>query len=43
MEIVYRFKVRFGFDLCEKEEQVACHVSALALAMIDEARRDAEM
>ena len=28
-------------DLCEREEQVVCHVSALA--MTDEARREAEM
>ena len=32
----------FGFDLGEKE-QVGCHVSALALAMTDEARREEEM
>ena len=32
-----------GLDLCKKEEQVACHVSALASAMTDEARREAEM
>ena len=37
---VYRFRVRFGR---EREEQVVCHVSALALAMTDEARREAEM
>ena len=30
----------FGFDLGEREEQVVCHASALALAMTDEARRD---
>ena len=36
---VQRFGVRFG-----REEQVACHASALALAMTDdEARREAEM
>ena len=29
-------------DLSEKE-QVTCHTSALALAMTDEARREAEM
>ena len=33
----------FGFDLGEKEVQVVCHGSALALAMTDEARREAEM
>ena len=27
----------------KREEQVACHASALALAMTDEARREAEM
>ena len=27
----------------EREEQVVCHASALALAMTDEARREAEM
>ena len=32
-----------GLDLGEREKQVACHVSALALAMTDEARREAEM
>ena len=31
------------FDLGEREEQVVCHASALALAMTDEARREAEM
>ena len=31
-----------GLDLGEKE-QVVCHVSALALAMTDEVRREAEM
>ena len=30
-------------DLGEREEQVVCHVSALALSMTDEARREAEM
>ena len=30
-------------DLGEREEQVVCHASALALAMTDEARREAEM
>ena len=30
-------------DLNEREEQVVCHASVLALAMIDEARREAEM
>ena len=33
----------FGLDLGEREEQVVCHASALALAMTDEARREAEM
>ena len=33
----------FKFDLGEREEQVVCHASALALAMTDEARREAEM
>ena len=33
----------FGLDLVEREEQVVCHASALALAMADEARREAEM
>ena len=32
-----------GIDLGEREEQIVCHVSALALAMTDEARREAEM
>ena len=32
-----------GLDLGEKEEQVVCHASALALAMTDEAHREAEM
>ena len=27
-----------GLDLGEREEQVVCHVSALALAITDEAR-----
>ena len=31
-----------GLDLGEREEQVACHAAALALAMTDEARREAE-
>ena len=30
-------------DLGEREEQVSCHVSALASAMTDEACREAEM
>ena len=34
-----RERTDLGFDLGEREEQVACHVSALALAMTDEARR----
>ena len=33
----------FVLDLGERDEQVVCHVSALALAMTDEARREAEM
>ena len=33
----------FGFDLGEREEQVVCHTSTLALAMTDEAGREAEM
>ena len=32
-----------GLDLGEKEDQVICYVSALALAMTDEARQEAEM
>ena len=32
-----------GLDLGEREEQVVCHASALALAMTDEARREGEM
>ena len=32
-----------GFNLGEREEQVVCHALALALAMADEARREAEM
>ena len=32
-----------GLDLGEKEEQVVCHASVLALAMTDEKRRDVEM
>ena len=32
-----------GLDLGEREEQVICHASALALAMTDEARREAKM
>ena len=32
-----------GLDLGEREEQVACHASALALQMTNEARREAEM
>ena len=31
----------FGFDLGEREDQVVCHASALA--MTDEARREAEV
>ena len=32
-----------GLDLGERGEQVVCHASALALAMTDEARREAVM
>ena len=32
-----------GLDLGEREEQVVCHASVLALAMTDEARREVEM
>ena len=34
-----------GLDLSEREAQVVCHASALALALVmtDEARREAEM
>ena len=32
-----------GLDLGEREEQVVCYVSVLALAMTDKARREAEM
>ena len=32
-----------GLDLGEREEQAACHASALALAMTDEACRQSEM
>ena len=32
-----------GLDLGEREEQVSCHASALALAMTDKARREAEI
>ena len=32
-----------GLDFGEREEQVACHASALALTMTDEARREEEM
>ena len=32
-----------GLDLGKRKEQVACYASALALAMADEARREAEM
>ena len=35
--------IDLGLDLGEREEQVVCHASALALAMTDEARREAEM
>ena len=32
-----------GLDLGEREVQVVCHASALALAMTDEARQEAKM
>ena len=32
-----------GLDLGEREEQVVCHASALALAVTEEAHREAEM
>ena len=32
-----------GLNLGEREDQVVCYASALALAMTDEARREAEM
>ena len=32
-----------GLDLGEREEQVICHASALALTLTDKARREAEM
>ena len=32
-----------GLDLGEREEQVVCYASALALAMTDEAHQEAEM
>ena len=32
-----------GLDLGEREEQVVCHASALALAMTDEAHQEEEM
>ena len=32
-----------GLDLGEREEQIVCHASALALAMTDEARQEVEM
>ena len=35
--------MELGLDLGEREEQVVCHASALALAMTYEARREAEM
>ena len=34
---------RFGLDLSKREEQVACHASALALAMTDKVHREAKM
>ena len=33
----------FGLDLGEREEQVVCHASALALAMTDKVHREVEM
>ena len=35
--------IDLGLDLGEREEQVVCHATALALAIIDKARRKAEM
>ena len=35
--------IDLGLDLGEGKEQVVCHASALALAMTDKARREAEM
>ena len=35
--------IDLGLDLGQKEEEVACHASALALGMTDEACREAEM
>ena len=32
-----------GLDLGEREEQVVCYASALALAMTDETRRESDM
>ena len=32
-----------ALDLGEREEQITCHASALALAMTDHARQEAEM
>ena len=32
-----------GLDIGEREEQVVCHASVLALAMTDRVRREAEM
>ena len=32
-----------GLDLGKKKGQVVCHAAAVALAMTDEARREAEM
>ena len=32
-----------GLELGEREKQIACHASALALAMTDKAHREAEM
>ena len=32
-----------GFDLGEREEQVVCHASALALVMTDEAHQEVEV
>ena len=33
----------FGFDLGERQEQVVCHASSLALVMTDKAQREAQM
>ena len=38
-----RENINLGLDLGDKDEHVVCHALALALAMTDEACRDAEM